>query len=114
MTEYKPNTPYNVPFFLMVPNGYKTVKGVRVKDFKIESEPRYCSFRSFGGTERTVNDVLVVEDTAVIETWYDPIITAGCKIQVDGLQYEILGRPENINMRNQYMKFKVKHVEGGA
>lgn len=114
MADYKQNAPYTTPFFLLVPNGYKTIKGVRVKDFRKESEPRYCSFRSFGGTEKVVNDVIVVEDTAVIETWYDPIIKAGCKIQVDELQYEILGRPENINMRNQCMLFKVKCVEGGA
>lgn len=114
MADYKPNTPYNVAFFLLVPDGYKSIKGVRTKVFKKELEPRYCSFRSFGGTERVVNNVLVVEDTAIIETWYDPAITAGCNIQVDDLQYEILGTPENINMRGQYMRFKIRCIEGGA
>lgn len=113
MADYKPNTPYNVPFFLMVPEE-KKVKGVLKKIFTKIEEPFFCSFRTFGGTERTVNDAIIVENTAVVETWYDPRIKANCVIEVDGLQYEILGTPENVSMRNQYMLFKVKAVKGGA
>ena len=113
MADFKPNTPYNVPFFLMVPEE-KKVKGVITKTFTKIEEPFYCSFRTFGGTERTVNDAIVVENTAVIETWYDPRIKADCVIEVDGLRYEILGTPENISMRNQFLLFKVKAIKGGA
>lgn len=113
MADFKPNTPYNVPFFLMVPEE-KKVKGVITKTFTKIEEPFYCSFRTFGGTERTVNDAIVVENTAVIETWYDPRIKADCVIEVDGLRYEILGAPENISMRNQFLLFKVKAIKGGA
>ena len=74
----------------------------------IKSEkPYFCSFRTFGGTEKNVNGVLVVEDTATIETWFTPEIKSDCNIEVDGQQYEILGTPENINKRNQYLVFKV-------
>lgn len=113
MAEYKPQTPYNVPFFLLVPT-VKYIKGVKTKVFEKSDEIYYCSFRTFGGTEKTVNDTIVVEDTAVIETWYDPNIKADCAIEVDGNNYQILGTPENINMRNQYMKFKVQAIKGGA
>lgn len=113
MSDFRPNTPYNVPFFLMIPQD-ESIKGVRKKVFvKVES-PFYCSFRSFGGTERVSNDILVIEDTAVVETWYDPQIKADCNIEVDGQTYEILGTPENVNMRNQWLKFKVRVVKGGA
>ena len=52
----------------------------------------------------------------MIETWYRPDVTAKCRIKVmqTGDVYEIIGKPENINMRNQYLKFKVQAVEGGA
>ena len=113
MAEYKAQTPYNVPFFLLIPET-ETVKGVKKKIFKKQDEPYYCSFRTFGGTEKTVNDAIVIEDTAVVETWYNPKITAACNIEVNGKQYEIMGTPENINMRNQILKFKVKAVGGGA
>lgn len=114
MTDFKPNAPYNVPFFLLVPK-YQTIKGVRKKVFEKLDTVYFCSFRTFGGTERIDNDILVVEDTAVIETWYDPNILSECMIELEnGTQYEILGTPENINMRNQYLKFKVRSVKGGA
>lgn len=113
MKAYSPSSPFNVPAFLMVPTT-KTVKGVQKKTFTKSENPFFCSFRTFGGTEKTVNDVVVVEDTATLETWYDPAIKADCNIEVDGKQYEILGTPENIQMRNQFMLLKVRAIKGGA
>lgn len=113
MADYKPKAPFNVPVFLMIPTTTK-IKGVNKKTYVKNENPFFCSFRTFGGTEKVVNDVLVVYDTAVIETWYDPSITADCRIEVNGQQYEILGTPENINMRNQYLVFKAQSVKGGA
>lgn len=113
MADYTPNTPYNVPFFLMVPNEV-TIKGVRKKVYTKIEKPFYCSFKTFGGTEKVINGIVSVEDTATIETWYDPRISSDCKIEVSGLEYDILGTPENINMRNQWLRFKVRAVKGGA
>jgi hypothetical protein len=113
MADFKPNTPYNVPFFLLTPE-YKTIKGVEKKTFRKIEKPFYCSFRTFGGTQKVVNDVIVLEDTATVETWYDPRIKADCNIEVDGQRYEILGTPENVNMRNQYLIIKVRAIKGGA
>lgn len=113
MTDYKPNTPFTIPFFLLIPTK-KNIKGVSTKEFVKNDDVFYCSFRTFGGTEKVVNDVISVEDTATVETWYNPIIKADCKIEVNEQCYEILGTPENINMRNQYMKFKVRAIKGGA
>lgn len=113
MTDYKPSAPFNVSAFLLIPTS-KNVKGVSKKTFEKAQTPFFCSFKTFGGTEKESNGVIVIENTAVIETWYDPNIKAGCNISVNEIEYEILGTPENINMRNQYMKFKVKAVKGGA
>lgn len=111
--DYKPNTPFNVPFKVLIPTVTK-VKGVTTKTFNESNDTFYCSFKTFGGTEKVVNDVLIVEDTAVIETWYDSTITSDCNIKIDDNVYEILGTPENINMQSQYLKFKVRLVRGGA
>ena len=116
MTDYKASVPFDVAAFLLVPST-TTVKGVLQKTFTKEAEPFFCSFKTFGGTEREVNGIIVVEDTATVETWYDPTITADCHICIDGIEgveFEILGTPENINLRNQYMKFKVRAIKGGA
>lgn len=113
MAEFKPHLPYNVPAYLLTAT-INTVKGVPVKSFTASDEPFFCSFRTFGGTERQVNGVTVVENTATVETWYNPDIKSGCNIRVNDVDYEILGTPENIEMRNQYLVFKVRAIKGGA
>lgn len=113
MNDYRPQVPFNVPCFLYIPTESKE-KGVTVKTYPDKGQLFYCSVKTFGGTEKEINGVIVLEDTAVLETWFNPEITADCKIVIDGVEYEILGRPENINMRNQYLKIRVRAIEGGA
>ena len=110
---YRPLEPFNVAAELLNPT-YSEVKGVTVKEFPEHGELIYCSFKSYGGTEVVVNDVLVVRNTANIETWYRPDITAASRIKVGSVVYEVMGTPENISMRNQFLKFKVQAIVGGA
>lgn len=109
---YKP-LPFTVPLTLQKATT-KTVKGSPKKAYT-DAGTIYCSFRTFGGTENTSNGVLTVENTAVIETWYTPDLTADCRVKTsDGRTYEILGTPENIEMRNQYLRVKIRETRGGA
>lgn len=119
MASYKPSVPFNVPAFILTPQKEEIINGVTVKTYKkpeelTKEDMLFCSFRTFGGTETTVNGIYAVENTATVETWYDPQITAECRMVVDGSIYEIKGTPENINMQNQYLKFRVIAIEGGA
>lgn len=117
MNDFNPSFPYNVPAYILTPTT-TTVKGVTVKKFDEPTEDNfiYCSFKTFGGTESNVNGVYTVIDTADIETWYRPDIKAGCRIVLAETSkvYEVIGEPENINMRNQFIKFKAERVTGGA
>lgn len=115
MKTYKPSFPYSTAIELLIPT-YLTKKGVRVKEFPEEGIKLNCSFKTYGGTETTVNDVYSLEDTAQVETWYRPDIKADCRIKVisSGQIYEIMNTPENIDMRSQFCKFKVRAVRGGA
>lgn len=111
---YRPTEPFTVPMFLFVPTT-TTVKGSAKKTYPAQGEQIFCRFRTFGGTETTVNGVLTVENTAVVETWFRPDIKADCQFEdINGVRYEILGTPENINQRNQYLKFKIRVIRGGA
>lgn len=104
---------FNTPITILKPT-IKTKKGVKVKEYK-DFETILCSFRTFGGTESNSNGLTVVENTAVIDTWYNPNITSNCNVKtLDGQIYEIIGTPENIENRNLYMRFKIKAVKGGA
>ena len=117
MASFKLTSPLNVPLMLLVPN-YSDAYGVGQKTYPdIESGILiYGSFRTFGGTERDVNGLYSIENTATIDTWYRPDIQSDCRIGVPqtGEVYDILGEPENINMRNQYLRLKVIQVKGGA
>ena len=113
---FKPSSPFDAAMKLLIPTESK-VKGVTKKDFpdplKVD-EVFFGSFRTFGGTETLVNNVYTVEDTATINTWFNPAITSDCRIYLcdTGEQWDVLGRPEDIDMRHQYMQIKVKKVGG--
>lgn len=90
--------------------------GVSTKVWRDSSLVIQCNFKSYGGTERIVNDVLSVEDTAQIVCWFHPDIKSDCRLKrlSDNAVFEILGEPENIEMRNQFLKFKIRRIKGGA
>lgn len=103
------------PTRLQAPTSDKTL-GVSKKTYAEISGVIMTNWKSYGGTETTSNGVLSVEDTAQVCCWYRPDIRAGCRLVrlTDGATYEIIGEPENIEMRNQFLKFKVRRVKGGA
>lgn len=89
--------------------------GVLVKQH-VPVDKIVCNFKTYGGTEKEVNGVIAVEDTATITTWYRPDITSDCILRrlTDGADFEILGEPENIEQRNMILRFKVRRIKGGA
>ena len=113
---FRPAMPFDVALKLLVPTS-TVVKGVTKKVFPNPDEVSdvfFGSFRTYGGTENFSNDVFTVFDTAVIETWFNPNITTDCQIYLceTGEKFNIISKPENINMRHQFMKFKVEKVGG--
>ena len=114
MASYKPTVPFNVPAQLLK-GEYRMVNGVRTKAFE-DGDIIYVSARSYGGTERIINDKVVIEDTIQIETWYRPDIKSKDVLRLldDGSEWEIVNHPENIERRNQFLKFKIKRIVGGA
>lgn len=120
MAAFKIDGPMNVPMVLLVPS-YESDFGVPRKVFpSVEDGIRFFgTFKTYGGVraqEKDVNGLYSIENTADIVTWYRPEITAACRICVlaTGNVYEIINEPENIDMKNQYLKFKVRGLKGGA
>lgn len=120
MSSFKPKLPYNTAAKLMKPY-YSKVKGVRKKNYCQLHEIPECdriniSFKTYGGTEQQVNNSYSIVDTANVETFFRPDIRSDCRIVLldTKAEYEIIGEPENIDMKNQYLKFKVRRVKGGA
>lgn len=117
MANYRPNLDNTIPLLLLIPT-YATISGVPTKTYPAASQGIlfYGNFKTYGGTERDINGLYSIEDTAIVETWYRPDIKSDCRICVPATNavYEIWHEPENVNMRNQFFRFKVKRVKGGA
>lgn len=115
--QYKPKTAFTVPLILLMPTETK-INGVVTKTYPtVENGIRINgSFKTYGGTETAVNGLLSIVDTAEVETWFRPEIKANCVIVLanTNAKYEIISEPENINEANQFLKFKVQRVKGGA
>lgn len=110
---FRLDLPYDTPVELLNPT-YKTVKGVTTKIYPEKGEIIFCKFKTYGGTESTVNGQLTVIDTANIETWYRPDITSASMIKLGAKSYEVMGEPEDIEQRHQCLIFKVRGVKGGT
>lgn len=101
-----------------------TSYGVSTKVYKTIDGVVMANFKTFGGSETVVNGVVTVEETAQIVCRYRPDIKSNTRIILlsEGFDengkpaavYEIMGAPENIEMRNMFLKFKVRRIKGGA
>ena len=114
---YRPNeaAQMSTAMRLQTPVSGKTL-GVSKKTWADVDGVVMVNMKTYGGTETTSNGVLAIEDTAQIVCWYRPDVRSGCRLirLYDNAAFEILGEPENIEMRNQFLKFKVRRVKGGA
>lgn len=128
MSNYRPQLENSIPLVLLIPT-WTTVSGVRKKTYPTIQEALlvqdekgnnvnifFGTFKTYGGTERDLNGVYSIEDTANIETWYRPDIKSDCRVARanDEAIFDIINEPEDINQRHQFLKFKVRRVKGGA
>lgn len=114
---FRPQQPFAVAMKILIPTT-TIVKGVAKKVYSnVEtSELIFGSFRTFNGTENFSNEVYTIIATGTIDTWYNPNITTDCLIYVieTGEKWRIISEPEDIEMRHQYLQFKVEKVGGKA
>lgn len=98
---------------LFTPTVGESVDGVPVKNWG-EGVLFFANVKSYGGTERVANDLLVIEDTVTVTTWFRPDIKASCRVRIlsTGALYEIINEPENWDMRGQFIVCKCRRVKG--
>lgn len=113
---YKPAAPFNTAMKLLVPT-ITMVKGTKKYVYPKPEDVTdvfFGSFRTFGGTESTENNIYSVIDTATIDTWFDPKFKANCRIYLceEEETYEITGKPEDINKQHQYLQIRCRRYGG--
>lgn len=119
LSNYRIQIENPIPLILLIPTT-KKITGVVKNEYpsieealKIKENVFFGSFKTYGGTEKNVNGVYSIIDTANIETWYRPDIKSNCRIALEtGEIYDIINEPEDINRRHQFLKFKVQRVKG--
>lgn len=93
------------------------INGAKKPDYIDSDIPiDFCEWKGKGGTESTKAGVLTYSDTAEITMWYRPDIKKRDQILLNNnpdLKYGIISAPENIENRNQFLKFKVQRTGGG-
>lgn len=111
---FSPSAPFATKAELQNPT-YTTTKGTKVKTYT-KTDDININFKTYMGTESVNNDVITVQNTAIVETWYRPDITPESRIKIleKGQVYEVLGVPEDIELRHQYLKFRVQAIKGGG
>lgn len=104
------------PMMLLVPGTVEKVLGVNTKTAWQDSIVFMCNFKTYGGTERVVDGVMEIEDTAEIVTRFYPNIKADCRVKrlTDNAVFEIINEPENIEQRFQWLKFRIRRIKGGV
>lgn len=117
---YIPNEIYqlNTAMKLLVVDHYENDGGEKIPVYKeAEDDPIiFCNFKSRGGSEKVIDGRYVIEDTADIVTFFRPDIKSDCLLirLKDNAKYEIINEPENVEERDQYLKFKIKRLKGKA
>lgn len=111
---YVPSFPMSVPMTIMIPEDVR-VQGVPKKVLK-EGDLFFGSYRTYQTNDRTNNDVKTPERVVVVDTWYRPDIKSNNKIRMEpgGEIYDIVGDPEDIEMRHQFLQIRLQRAGGKA
>ena len=105
------------PLILQIPTGTSSYNGVQTNTTYTDAAGVFfANFKTYGGTQREVDGVLEIEDTAQVVCWYRPDLKSNCRIKraEDGAVYEILGEPEDIEQRHQFLEFRIRRIKGGV
>ena len=71
-------------------------------------------FKQKGTAETTENGLTIINEKTTFTTWFKADIMAADILTIGGLDFEIVGKPENVEMRSRYMVLTLERVGGGA
>jgi len=111
--QYQPQTPFNVPFIILSLTK-EFINGVNKQTYVEGTEIYFCSAKAYVGVNKQINNITAEEDTLTVDTWFNPVLKKNDRIKLldDDTIWELTTAPENINRRNQYMRFKVVRYRG--
>lgn len=95
---------------------YVSNKGQNRKQYKENEETVFIAFSNFQGTENVTDGVITTIETATICAPFIPDLTNSDRIKLldDNSEWEIINAPENWNMQNTHLVFKVQRYKSGV
>lgn len=94
---------------------YKTIYGREQKTFANAPKPSLRGkFKQKGVSEMTANGLYITNEKTTFTTWYKSDLEGGDRLIINGVTYEIKGRPENVEGRGRYCVCNLETIEGGA
>ena len=91
----------------------KTVNGRTQKKLTTVGTIR-GKFKQKGTAETQANGLTVVNEKTTFITWYKADYEAKDILTINGIDFEIVGTPENVEMRNRYVIITLERNGGGA
>ena len=73
-------------------------------------------FKQKGTAETTANGLTIINEKTTFTTWFkktNPYAAADI-LTIGGIDYEIKGDPENVEMRSRYVIITLERISGGA
>ena len=71
-------------------------------------------FKQKGTAETNANSLTLINEKTTFITWYKADIKAADILTIGEVDFEIVGQPENVEMRSRYMVLTLERISGGA
>ena len=71
-------------------------------------------FKQKGTAEIIANGLTVINDKTSYITWFKKDLAASDVLTINGVDYQIIGTPENVEMRGRYSILNLEKISGGA
>lgn len=91
----------------------KTVNGRTAKKYTEVGTVR-GKFKQKGTAETQANGLTVINEKTTFITWWKADFKAADILTINGIDFEIKGQPENVEMRSRYAIITLERIGGGA
>ena len=71
-------------------------------------------FKQKGTAETNANGLTVINEKTTFTTWYKADFAAADILTIGGVDFQVIGEPENVEMRNRYAVLTLERISGGA
>ena len=95
---------------------YQNNKGQMKKTFTGSDKTFFIALSKFRGAEKIEDGIMSIMETASVCMHFNSEVKASDRIKLleDNTEWEIINSPENWNMQNAFLLFKVLRVKGGV